>query len=70
MNNDKGWENFYNPQLFGKLGCTLQAYGALFEPDTFLSQSGISQEKVIFHGGIRTSPIILNETLRCWKRIF
>jgi hypothetical protein len=50
MNNNKSWENFYNPQLFGRLGCTLQAYGANFEPNVFLDLTNIPKEKIIFKG--------------------
>ncbi len=51
-NNPAGWENFFNPQLVQKLGCTLQAYGANFEPDAFLDKSNIPKEKIIFTGAL------------------
>lgn len=48
-------EHLYNPNLFydpknPKLQCILQAYGTDFDPDAFLDESNLSQERGIFKG--------------------
>lgn len=48
MNKDLG--NFYDPKLYERLGCTLQAYGANFKPDVFLNEAKFPEERILLKG--------------------
>ncbi len=48
----KNVENLYNPNLYVAPGCTLQASGAKFEPDAFLSESNFAREEILAKGVI------------------
>lgn len=44
--------NLYNPEIYEKPCCTLQAYGDDFDPDAFLTKSHFSQPEILFKGTI------------------
>ncbi len=40
----------YNPKLFGRSGCVLQADGIGFEADEFLRQTSFDPQLILYHG--------------------
>lgn len=48
----KNLENLYNPEIYQTPGCTLQVYGASFQPDAFLSESNFTQREILAKGVI------------------
>jgi len=42
----------YNPNLYGRAGCVLQADGIGFEPDAFLRDTTFDAKLILFHGKI------------------
>lgn len=45
-------ENLYNPKIYEAHGCTLQAYGRNFDPNSFLRESNFIQEEILAKGTI------------------
>ncbi len=43
-------EWLYNPNLYGRSGCVLQADGIGFEPEEFLRQTTFNPKLILFHG--------------------
>ncbi len=42
----------YNPNLYGRVGCLLQADGSGFEPEAFLQDTIFDAKLILFHGKI------------------
>jgi hypothetical protein len=42
----------YNPNLYGRTGCVLQADGIGFEPEAFLRDTTFDAKLILFHGKI------------------
>lgn len=58
---------FCNPKLFGKIGCTLQAYGGDFNPIKFLNESNLPEDKILGKG-ILGLPSEIREKVRKEER--